>query len=161
MGWRSSLARGRVGHAFAGEPPALLVGGQGVVLLELAKARLGSAERMWRHGRPLTAHTFAVVDEVEGNSLQAVVREIIYAGAVSTFLLDAADGSPLSTGRAIGRYVLAWLWFLPPLALLILAVIRNEAEPVGPINALQLGCLIILAGVGCYFVSERFRTGST
>ena len=29
----------------------------------------------------------------------------------------AADGSPLSTGRAIARYVLAWLWFLPPLAL--------------------------------------------
>jgi putative spermidine/putrescine transport system ATP-binding protein/spermidine/putrescine transport system ATP-binding protein len=35
------------------------------------------------------------VDEAEGNSLQAVVREIIYAGAVSTFLLDAADGSPI------------------------------------------------------------------
>jgi amino acid transporter len=49
---------------------------------------------------------------------------------------------------------------LPPAALLILAVIRNEAEPVGPINALQLGCLIILAGVGCYFVSERFGTRS-
>jgi uncharacterized RDD family membrane protein YckC len=29
----------------------------------------------------------------------------------------AADGSPLSAGRAIARYVLAWLWFLPPLAL--------------------------------------------
>ncbi len=29
----------------------------------------------------------------------------------------AADGSPLSTPRAIVRYVLAWLWFLPPLAL--------------------------------------------
>jgi uncharacterized RDD family membrane protein YckC len=29
----------------------------------------------------------------------------------------AADGAPLSTGRAITRYVLAWLWFLPPLAL--------------------------------------------
>jgi len=29
----------------------------------------------------------------------------------------AADGSPLSTPRAIARYVLAWLWFLPPLAL--------------------------------------------
>ncbi|NKJ46215.1 hypothetical protein CIC12_05530 [Burkholderia sp. SG-MS1] len=29
----------------------------------------------------------------------------------------AADGAPLSTGRAIARYVLAWLWFLPPLAL--------------------------------------------
>jgi len=37
----------------------------------------------------------SVVDEVEGNSLQAVVKEIIYAGAVSTFLLDAADGSPI------------------------------------------------------------------
>jgi hypothetical protein len=49
---------------------------------------------------------------------------------------------------------------LPPLALLILAVIRNEAEPVGPMNALQLGCLIVLAGVGCYFVSERFRSRS-
>lgn len=29
----------------------------------------------------------------------------------------AADGSPLSAARAIARYVLAWLWFLPPLAL--------------------------------------------
>ncbi len=46
---------------------------------------------------------------------------------------------------------------LPPLALLILAVLRNNAEPVGPINALQLGCLIVLAGVGCYFVAERLR----
>ncbi len=44
---------------------------------------------------------------------------------------------------------------LPPLALLILAVIRNDAEPVGPINALQLGGLIILAGVFCYFIAGR------
>jgi amino acid transporter len=44
---------------------------------------------------------------------------------------------------------------LPPLALLILAVLRNNAEPVGPINALQLGCLIVLAGVACYFVAGR------
>ena len=47
---------------------------------------------------------------------------------------------------------------LPPLALLILAVVRNNAEPVGPINALQLGCLIVLAGVGCYFLAERLKT---
>jgi amino acid transporter len=46
---------------------------------------------------------------------------------------------------------------LPPLALLVLAVIRNKAEPVGPINALQLGCLIVLAGAGCYFPAERRR----
>jgi spermidine/putrescine transport system ATP-binding protein len=37
----------------------------------------------------------SVVDEAEGNSLQAVVKEIIYAGAVSTFLLEAVDGSPI------------------------------------------------------------------
>jgi amino acid transporter len=51
---------------------------------------------------------------------------------------------------------------LAPLALLILAVVRNNAEPVGPImmvqfNALQLGCLIVLAGVACYFVAERLH----
>jgi uncharacterized RDD family membrane protein YckC len=28
-----------------------------------------------------------------------------------------AHGQPVRTGRAIARYVLAWLWFLPPLAL--------------------------------------------
>jgi amino acid transporter len=44
---------------------------------------------------------------------------------------------------------------LPPLALLILAVVRNDAEPVGPINALQLGGLIVLAGIGCYFLTSR------
>ena len=44
---------------------------------------------------------------------------------------------------------------LPPLALLILAVMRNEVEPVGPINALQLGGIIIAAGVLCFFVAER------
>jgi amino acid transporter len=47
---------------------------------------------------------------------------------------------------------------LPPAALLILAVIRNDAEPVGPINALQLGVLIVLAGVGCYFLTRRSTT---
>jgi amino acid transporter len=44
---------------------------------------------------------------------------------------------------------------VPPTALLILAVFRNEIEPVGPINALQLGCLIVAAGVVCFFVVER------
>jgi amino acid transporter len=51
---------------------------------------------------------------------------------------------------------------MPPLALLILAVVRNNAEPVGPImmvqfNALQLGCLIVLAGVACFFLAERLQ----
>jgi amino acid transporter len=47
---------------------------------------------------------------------------------------------------------------LPPVALLILAVIRNQAEPVGPINALQLGGLIVLAGIVCCFAADRART---
>jgi amino acid transporter len=48
----------------------------------------------------------------------------------------------------------------PPLALLILTVMRNRAEPVGPINALQLGGLLIALGVAAYFVvSRRPRAG--
>jgi amino acid transporter len=44
---------------------------------------------------------------------------------------------------------------LAPLLLLILTVVRNQAEPIGPINALELGGLLILAGVGAYFLSPR------
>ncbi|HVM97772.1 MAG TPA: hypothetical protein VMT89_15360, partial [Candidatus Acidoferrales bacterium] len=44
---------------------------------------------------------------------------------------------------------------IPPVALILLAIFRNQAEPVGPINALQLGLILILAGFGCYFVSRR------
>lgn len=32
-------------------------------------------------------------------------------------VVRARDGAKLSVGRAVSRYVLAWLWFLPPLAL--------------------------------------------
>ena len=46
---------------------------------------------------------------------------------------------------------------LPPLALLALAVVRNDAEPVGPINALQLGLLLIAAGVVTYALMGRRR----
>ena len=45
-----------------------------------------------------------------------------------------------------------------PLALLTLAVVRNKAEPVGPINALQLGVLLIALGVVSYSVNTRFRS---
>ncbi|AOJ02430.1 MULTISPECIES: RDD family protein [Burkholderia] len=31
--------------------------------------------------------------------------------------IETARGAPLSVGRAIVRYALGWLWFLPPLAL--------------------------------------------
>ena len=44
-----------------------------------------------------------------------------------------------------------------PLALLVLTVVRNDAEPVGPINALEFGALLIALGVVFYFFSNRFR----
>jgi hypothetical protein len=46
---------------------------------------------------------------------------------------------------------------IPPLALLVLTVIRNDAEPVGPINALEFGAILIALGIVCYFFSNRFR----
>jgi amino acid transporter len=46
---------------------------------------------------------------------------------------------------------------VPPLALLVLTVIRNDAEPIGPINALEFGALLIAAGVVSYFLSERIH----
>jgi amino acid transporter len=48
-----------------------------------------------------------------------------------------------------------------PLVLLILAVVRNKAEPVGPINALQLGVILIALGVVSYLLSTRFRSKPT
>ena len=44
-----------------------------------------------------------------------------------------------------------------PVALLVLTVIRNDAEPVGPINALEFGGILIGLGVVSYFLSERFH----
>ena len=46
----------------------------------------------------------------------------------------SASGGPVSIGRAIGRYVLAWMWFLPPLAL-------------HPLLGLRVPQTLVLAGV--------------
>ena len=46
---------------------------------------------------------------------------------------------------------------IPPAVLMLLTVVRNEAEPVGPINALQLGGILIASGVVAYFVGDRIR----
>lgn len=45
----------------------------------------------------------------------------------------------------------------PPTVLLILTVVRNQAEPVGPINALEFGAILIAIGVVAYFLGERIR----
>ena len=44
-----------------------------------------------------------------------------------------------------------------PFGLLVLAAVRNHAEPIGPINALELGVLLIAAGVVAYFLGDQTR----
>lgn len=44
-----------------------------------------------------------------------------------------------------------------PLVLLVLTVVRNDAEPVGPINALEFGAILVALGVVFYFFSSSFR----
>jgi amino acid transporter len=44
---------------------------------------------------------------------------------------------------------------IPPLLLLVLTAVRNEIEPVGPINALELGASLVAAGVAIYYLSPR------
>jgi len=43
---------------------------------------------------------------------------------------------------------------LMPLALLVLTMVRNEVERVGPLNALQLGAILLFAGVPAYWLSR-------
>lgn len=45
------------------------------------------------------------------------------------------DGAPLSQARALARYVLAWLWFLPGLAAIWLAGLRDGAAVAGVLTA--------------------------
>jgi len=46
---------------------------------------------------------------------------------------------------------------IPPAALLLLTAIREQAEPIGPINAFELGAILIGLGVVAYFIGERIR----
>jgi amino acid transporter len=43
---------------------------------------------------------------------------------------------------------------IPPLVLLVLTALRNRIEQVGPINALELGGIVIAAGAGLYFLKS-------
>jgi len=46
---------------------------------------------------------------------------------------------------------------IPPAALMALTAVRNRVEPVGPINALQFGGILMALGVVAYFVGGLFR----
>jgi amino acid transporter len=50
---------------------------------------------------------------------------------------------------------------IPPAALLVLTIARTEAEPVGPLNALEFGAILIGAGFAAYFASRRNRNNRT
>jgi hypothetical protein len=54
--------------------------------------------------------------------------------------------------RIPGGTVVAVCLGIPPLGLLVLTALRNQIEPIGPINALELGAILIAAGVGLYFL---------
>ncbi|MBW0450584.1 RDD family protein [Paraburkholderia phenoliruptrix] len=60
----------------------------------------------------------------------------------------SADGAPLSAWRAIARYVLAWLWFLPPLAL-------------HPLLGLRLPQTLALAGIWFVLWAATGRLGAS
>ena len=56
--------------------------------------------------------------------------------------------------RVPGSLVGAVAIGVPPAALLILTAVRSDIEPVGPINALELGAILIALGV-VYFAARR------
>lgn len=57
------------------------------------------------------------------------------------------DGQPVSQGRALVRYLLAWLWFVPALAMAGLAELHGAGTITG----------IVLAGVLGYAALTRLR----
>jgi amino acid transporter len=59
--------------------------------------------------------------------------------------------------RVPGGIAGAVLIGLPPLALMVLAVVRNRNEFVGDTNGLVIGIVIIAAGVLLYFLSRMVR----
>jgi amino acid transporter len=44
---------------------------------------------------------------------------------------------------------------LPPLALLALTMVRNQGEQIGPLTGLELGLILVLAGVPAYWICNR------
>jgi len=59
--------------------------------------------------------------------------------------------------RVPGGTIGAILIGLPPLGLIIAAVVRNGREAIGPSSGLSLGLLVIAAGVVCYAASVLFN----
>lgn len=65
-------------------------------------------------------------------------------------LVDA-EGRPVSQGRALVRYVLAWIWFLPPLA-----VVGPLHLPAGQVTVLGLGWVAVWAVLSRFHPQGQF-----
>ncbi len=61
------------------------------------------------------------------------------------------DGQPISQGRALWRYVLSWLWFLPPLA-----VVAPFHLPGGEVAVLILGWVAVWAIASRFHPARQF-----
>ena len=73
--------------------------------------------------------------------------------AMKTWHIRLVDclGQPVSQGRALARYVLAWLWFLPPLA-----VVGPLHLPAGQLTVLGLGWVAVWAVLSRFHPQRQF-----
>ncbi len=73
--------------------------------------------------------------------------------AMKTWHIRLVDrlGRPVSQGRALFRYVLAWIWFLPPLA-----VIGPLHLPAGQVAVLGLGWVAVWAVLSRFHPQRQF-----
>lgn len=73
--------------------------------------------------------------------------------AMKTWDIRLVDrqGRPVSQARALGRYVLSWLWFLPPLA--VLAPFRLGA---GEIAVILIGWVLVWALLSRFHPQRQF-----
>ncbi len=62
--------------------------------------------------------------------------------------------------RVPGGTIGAFLIGLPPLALIIMALVRNDEESLGRTNELVIGAAIVAAGIAMYFLTRIFRRGN-
>ncbi len=66
--------------------------------------------------------------------------------------LVSADGHPLRPLRAVARYVLAWVWFLPALGLAQLAGLKGA----GPVSLALFGWVLLYAALARLHPDRQF-----
>ena len=73
--------------------------------------------------------------------------------AMKTWHIRVVDrqGRPVSQGRALARYVLSWIWFLPPLALM-----GPLHLPAGQLTVLGLGWVAVWAVLSRFHPQRQF-----